>query len=58
MVGKEEAQRGIVQHRDLPFDEEIVLVRYGALVASRFGSGRISLGTCGAAAGQLRWTAA
>jgi hypothetical protein len=49
MVSKKEAQRGSVQHADLPFDEEMVLVRSGSLVASRFGSGRIGLGTCGAA---------
>ena len=46
MVGK------IVQHTELPFDEEMVLVCYGALVASRFGSGRIGVGMSGAAVGQ------
>ena len=46
MVCKEEAQGGMVQHTDLPFDEEMVLVRYGLLVASRFGSGRIGSIAC------------
>jgi len=39
-----------VQHTNFPFDEEIILVRYGSLVASRFGSDKIGLGTCGSAA--------
>jgi len=43
---------------DLPSDEEMVLVRYGSLVAARCGSGRFGLGTCCSATGQSGWTAA
>jgi hypothetical protein len=56
MVGKEEAYRGIVQHTDLPSDEEITKVRCQCL-RLQFGLVRVSavvyVCLCDSAVGQL-----